>query len=305
MAEVDFMMSRLQRSFWMMAIAAFFGAMIAVSIKALSFHVSIAVIFFFTRVFLLVGAIPTILRYRFDLFRTKRIGVMMVMAALYVAGFYCYFYSLVMVPLSLSSLLMNSSPLYVPFLAYFILKSKAFESKMLWISMLISFIGVILILLPSGSAHYSLLGLLLAFLSGILLGASQVVMKLATEEVNASRIAFFQSIFSIVITFFPAMIIISRASPNYLHGFWTLENTAMLVLAGVSSWIYQLYRAKAFECAPVSFAMPFAYLGVVFVGILDAIFWGIIPDWLSILGMLIVVSGVIVLLKRGQYDINP
>ena len=107
-------MSHLQRSFWMMAIAAFFGAMIAVSIKALSFHISIAVIFFFTRVLLLVGAAPTMFHYGFSLFRTKAIGVMIVMAALYVAGFYCYFYSLVMVPLSLSSLLMNSSLLRLP-----------------------------------------------------------------------------------------------------------------------------------------------------------------------------------------------
>src|SRR3990167_10975452 len=101
-------MHNLQKSFWMMALSSFFGAMIAVSIKALSFHTSISVIFFFTRILLLVGAIPTIMKYKTSVFKVKKRVPMILMSVFYIAAFYCYFYSLVLLPLAISSLLINS-----------------------------------------------------------------------------------------------------------------------------------------------------------------------------------------------------
>lgn len=294
-------MHNLQKSFWMMTLSSFFGAMIAVSIKALSFHTSISVIFFFTRILLLVGAIPTIMKYKTSVFKIKKWIPMILMSVFYVAAFYCYFYSLVLIPLAISSLLINSAPLYVPIIAFFILKDKSLKSKILWLTMLISFIGVGLILSPNDKEQYSLIGFLLAFLSGILLAISQVFTKLTTKEEPAYRIAFFQTIMSIVITFFPAIFIIFHHSSNYLNGLFTLKNIAMLLLCGISSWIYQLYRAKAMMHASVSFAMPFGYLGVVFVGILDLMIWDVLPSAVSILGMIIVIVGVILSLRFSKH----
>jgi len=289
-----------QKSFWLMTIASFAGALIAVSIKALSFHTSIAVIYFFTRLFLLVGAVPAILKYRSSIFKIKKWDVMIVMSALYVAAFYCYFYSLILVPLAISSLLMNSAPLYVPIIAFFILKDQSIKSKVLWFTILISFVGVALVLSPSGKSHYSLIGFLLAFLSGILIAASQVLTKLLTQDETPHRIALFQMFISIVITLFPALFIIAHHGAHYLTNLFTLKNTAMLILCGISSWIFQLYRAKAMTFSSVSFAMPFGYLGVVFVGLLDLIFWDVLPNTISIFGMLIVIGGVVLSLRLNK-----
>lgn len=299
-------MQNLQKSFWLMTIASFAGALIAVSIKALSFHTSVAVIFFFTRLFLLVGAIPAILKYRTSLFKIKKWGVMILMSALYVAAFYCYLYSLVLMPLAISSLLMNSAPLYVPIIAFFILKDQSIKSKLLWFTMMISFVGVVLVLSPSGKSHYSMMGFLLAFLSGILLAASQVLTKLITHHEVPHRIAIFQTLMSIIMTLFPALFVIAHHGAHYLTNLFTLKNSAMLILCGIASWIFQLYRAKAMTFAPVSFAMPFGYLGVVFVGLLDLIFWDVLPDTISIVGMLIVISGVVLSLRlnKGKNNVD-
>ncbi|HLB56332.1 MAG TPA: DMT family transporter [Coxiellaceae bacterium] len=292
--------TNLQKSFWAMTLSSFFGALIAVSIKALSFHTSISVIFFFTRIFLLLGVIPTFMRYRSTLFEIHNWFGMIIMSVLYVAAFYCYFYSLALVPLAISSLLINSAPLYVPIIAFFVLKDMAIKSKILWLTMLISFAGVILVLSPNGKAHYSFVGFVLAFLSGILLAASQVFTKWVTKNHQPHHIAFFQTIMSIIITFFPAFFIVAHHGVDYLSGLFTFNNTAMLILCGISSWIYQLYRAKAMTFASVSFAMPFGYLGVVFVGILDLIFWDVLPDAISIIGMIVVMIGVILSLKLSK-----
>lgn len=298
--QINMNITNLQKSFWAMVWSSFFGALIAVSIKALSFHTSISVIFFFTRIFLLLGVIPTLMRYRLSLFHIHNWLGMIIMSALYVAALYCYFYSLALVPLAISSLLINSAPLYVPIIAFFVLKDMSIKSKILWFTMLISFAGVILILSPSGKVHYSFVGFVLAFLSGILLAASQVFTKWVTENHKPHHIAFFQTIMSIVITFFPAFFIVMHHGANYLTCLFTFNNTALLILCGISSWIYQLYRAKAMTFASVSFAMPFGYLGVVFVGMLDLIFWNVLPDVMSIVGMIIVMIGVILSLKLSN-----
>lgn len=295
-------MRDLHKSFWMMTFASLCGALVAVSIKALSTNTSIAVIFFFTRLFLLIAALPFILQKRKSIFNIHKWGSMIIMSTLYVAAFYCYFYSLILVPLAISSLLLNSAPLYVPIIAFFILGEQSLKSKSLWITIFISFIGVILILSPFGKSTYSLLGLILALLSGILIAASQVVTKFITKHDTPHHITFFQSMMSIVITLIPAVYIVAHHGKDYLSDLLTLRNTALLVLCGISSWFFQLYRAKAVHYASVSFAMPFGYLGVVFVGTLDVIFWHVIPSVLSIAGMLIVITGVVLSLKINRYD---
>lgn len=291
------LISDFQKAFLLMLISAFFGAMIAVSMKALSFHLSIAVIFFFTRLFILVGAIPTVLKHRSSLLRSENKIKIALISIFYIGGMYCYFYSLTMIPMSICSLFFNSAPLYVPLLAFFILNDPSVKSKKLWIAILISFVGVGLILTPHGKIHYSATGIFLAFLSGLLIATWQVLTKKTTGNESPHRIAFFQMITSIIVTFFPAFFIISSHGINYLHGLWTLENISMLILAGISSWIYQLYRTKAMTYAPVSYIMPFGYFGVIFVGVLDLIFWDVLPHVFSIVGMGFVVLGVVYLLR--------
>lgn len=289
--------SEFQKAFWLMIISALFGAMIAVAIKALSFHVSIAVIFFFTRVFILVGAIPTLLKHRLSILKSENKLKIAWISLFYIVAMYCYFYSLVMIPMSISSLFFNSSPLYVPLLAYFILSDPSIKSKKLWLAILISFVGVIFILTPSGHVHYSLLGIGLGFLSGLLIALWQVLTKQATGNESPHHIAFFQMITSIVVTFFPALFVVSSHGLSYLNGLWTVKNMSMLILAGISSWIYQLYRTRAMTHAPVSIIMPFGYFGVVFVGLFDWIFWDVMPSWISMFGMALVIVGVIFLLR--------
>lgn len=280
-----------------MAISSFFGALIPVSVKALSLHSSILIIFFFTRVFLLVGAFPTIFRHKKSLLKINKSEIIFISTVFYVAAMYCYFYSLLLVPLAISSLMANSAPLYVPLIALFILRDQSIKSKILWLCMLISFTGIALMLLPNEKIHYSFIGFLLAFLSGIFLALWQVCTKFVTAHESPHRITFLQTILSIVFSFFPAGFIVYQHGIHYLDALFSIKSVALLILCGISSWIYQLYRAKAMTFAPVSFAMPFGYLGVAFVGALDFIFWRTYPNVLSIFGMIVVISGVVLLLK--------
>ena len=289
-----------RKAFIFMAVSSLAGALIAVSIKALSFHISIAVIFFFTRLFILFGAIPTLLKQKKSLLQSQNKSKIIVVSIFYIAAMYCYFYSLKMIPMSISSLFANSSPLYVPLIAYFILNDESIKSHLLWISIGISFIGVCLVLTPHGNMQHSAWGVFIAFLSGLFLALWQVFTKKTTGNESPHRIAFFQMITSIVITFIPAAWIIAHHGIHYLDGLWTLRNISVLIMAGISSWIYQLYRTKAMNLAPVSFVMPFGYLGVIFVGFFDYIFWHTMPHLIAMIGMCLVIIGVVFLLKTQK-----
>lgn len=285
------------KAFTLMAISAFFGAIIAASMKALSFHSSIAIIFFFSRVFVVAGAIPTIIKYKKTILHSENKLKIILVSIFYLGSMYGYLYSLTMIPMSISSLFVNSAPLYVPVLAHFVLGDSSMKSKKLWIAMFISFFGVCLIVVPHGHADYSLVGFMLAFLSGVSMALWQVFTKKTTGVDLPHHIAFFQMISSIFISAIPAIFIVSYRGVHSLDPLWTLKNMNMLVVMGIASWIYQLYRTKAMTYAPVSVVMPFGYLGVIFVGLLDYIFWGVIPQLLSVVGMIFVVSGVVYLLR--------
>lgn len=293
-------LSNVQKAFVFMVISSLFGSTIAVSMKMLSFHLSIAVIFFATRVFIFCGAIPTIIKYKKSILHSQNKMNIALVSVFYIAAMYCYFYSLTMIPMSISSLFFNSAPLYVPILAYFILNDMGIRSVKLWIAMGISFAGVLLILLPHDHVFYSHVGMSVAFLSGAFIAFWQVLTKRVTGSETPHRIAFFQMITSIVITFFPAAWIVSHHGIHYLDGLWTIKNMSALILAGISSWIYQLYRTRAMHYAPVSLIMPFGYLGVLFVGIFDLIFWHVMPSVMNMIGMMIVIIGVVLLLHFNK-----
>lgn len=71
-----------------------------------------------------------------------------------------------------------------------------------------------------------------------------------------------------------------------------------------SQWLYllaigsgflgiQLFLILALGLAPVTTVSPFMYFGVIFAGLIDWIFWGMIPDLLTVAGIILVVAGAI------------
>src|SRR3990167_4871082 len=100
-------LNHFQKAFILMCISSLAGALIAVSMKALSFHLSIAVIFFFTRVFILVGALLTILKHKKSLLKSENKIKIVIISIFYIVAMYCYLYSLTMIPMSISSVFAN------------------------------------------------------------------------------------------------------------------------------------------------------------------------------------------------------
>ena len=291
--------SKTQQAFCLMLIAALAGTWIAMAVKILSIEVSAITVFFLTRIIVLLGFTPEFFKQGFALFKCQRPWLMILMSSLYAIAFTLYFQSLVMVPLSFASLFMNSAPLYIPLLAYFILNDHAVKSKVFWLGLSVSFIGILLIFMPTGTVHYSLLGMSLAFVSGIILAISQVLTKVLLKLETPRKVVLSQVTVSAILSGIPSMYLIFGQGDAHLYHLFELKTVFIILTTGICSWYYQVLRARAVQLASVSIVMPFGYMGVIFIGIVDAIFWNVMPDFISIMGMVLVILGVITLLRAN------
>ncbi len=284
-----------------MVVSAFAGAITAASIKSLSFIMSPLLAFWFSRFFPLLGLIPMSMRGKLKNLKTHRFRWHLLLNVFYISSIMLYFYSLGFLPLVNASLLFNSAPLYTPVIAIFFLK-ECFPRR-LWWYVAMSFLGVILVLQPNSSVFQfvSLLGAL----SGVLMAAAQVCNRYLAQREPPERIVFYMIILAPILGTVPMF-----THPSLIFNF-PLEKAAQwpvigtLVLAGISTWGYQLYRAKSAANGRVGIVMPFSYLGVVFAGLFDWMFWGVLPNYWTLLGVILIFAGSIFILKNSTRTVLP
>lgn len=282
------------RGIYYMLVSAFVGAIIAAMIKSLSAALSPLIAFWFSRFFPLLGLIPMWIGGKLHHLRTHQLKMHVVFNLLYCSSIAFYFYSLAFLPLVDVSLLFNAAPLYTPLISRLFIKEH-FQPR-LWKYVIVSFIGVLFVLQPGSSVFHPVS--LLAALSGILVAGAQVCNRRLTREEPHTRVVFYMLVFSPVLAtlllLFDPSIFSGISIPKIEH--WDI--LGKLVAAGIGSWLYQLYRAKSVAHARVSIVMPFTFLGVVFVGILDWIFWGTLPNLFSIIGMALIFTGTLFLFRQ-------
>jgi drug/metabolite transporter (DMT)-like permease len=174
--------------------------------------------------------------------------------------------------------LVNTTPFFVPIVAYFLFKSKTHFT--LWIGIGIGFMGITFILHPDQEMlHFSSS---LALLSGIL-GAIGISLVRALSKVGSLKQILFYN-------FFLATIIagiISIFSWTAITG----EDFLILLGVGICGALYQLFSTLTYKKIPVRVSSSFMFLCILFGALLDWIVLGLIPLRESLIGMGLVILG--------------
>lgn len=102
-----------------------------------------------------------------------------------------------------------------------------------------------------------------------------------------------ESIFRILFYYF-ALSTLFTALPLY----WGWQNLTphlwiLIIGIGLSAALYQYFLTIGFKNASASKVSPFIYCAVILSGIFDWIFWKIVPDIFSYLGVILVIVGAI------------
>ena len=264
-------------------------ALSAAIIKLVSASLPNESIVFFRNLFGLLILAPLLIRADRKILHTDRLHLHLLRSGIGMGAMYCFFYSLAYLPLGDSMLIKSTIPLIIPFVSAFWLKEKI--TKRIMIAGGLGFLGVFLILEPSGDTNWASL---IALCSSIMAAFAFVTVRKLSATEPPLRIVTYFAIFGLSISSIP------------LIGNWhtpTLRQCLLLMGVGLTTTIGQLFLTRGYQSAPASSVGIFTYTSVPFGTFLGWLIWRDLLDKNSYVGaILIVIAGWIVLRTKVISD---
>ncbi len=220
--------------------------------------------------------------------RTRYLKFHLVRSLAGLAAMYCFFYAIAHLPLAEATLYNYSTPLWVPFIAFALLR-EPIPRRLAW-DVGIGFVGIALILKPvfGGAGLAALAGIA----SGVLAALAVVGIRRLIRTEPATRIVFYFSLVCTVVSAVPLA--------------WTWRTPApwlwaLLLLMGVLASAAQLLLTRGYAHAPAAQVGPFIYSTVVFSALLGWLLWGDVFDLFSLLGAgLVCLGGALAIRASGK-----
>ncbi|MDD5359067.1 MAG: DMT family transporter [Sulfurovaceae bacterium] len=218
------------------------------------------------------------------------------------AGFFslvAFFYILAFIPLGQAAVYNKISPIFVAIFAYLFLKEKL--SMYAIVAIIIGFIGVFMVANPQNFifSKYDILGLI----SGI--GAALAytsIRELRVYYETRSITLSFMIVGSIGPVIFMAIAyIFDITNDDFLFSRFVMPNENQWYLiagVGVSATISQLLMTKAYSLSKAGIMGAISYSNIIFATIIGIVLGDKLPDFLTILGIiLVIISGILVTKK--------
>ena len=198
-------------------------------------------------------------------------------------GVFGNFYAIDHILLADAAILNKMAPFFTIIFCYIILREKIRPVPLVCI--LVAFCGSILIVKPSFN-FTQMIPTLAAFMGGVGAGLAYAsIRKLSYLKCNGKIIILFFSAFSMMLSV-PYMI----TSFNPM----TLQQTLMLLCAGGCAAGGQFSITAAYYHAPASKISIYDYSQILFSTLFGLVFFGQFPDWMSLIGYIIIISMAIV-----------
>ncbi|MBL4584900.1 MAG: DMT family transporter [Pseudomonadales bacterium] len=255
-----------------------------VFIRELSAEVNNQTIVFIRNLVAALIFIPLILKNRRSFLQTNRIGLHLFRTVSGLTAMYCFFYLIGKLTLTDAMLFNYSAPIYIPLIAWFWLSEPL--SKKQYYSVIVGFIGVLLILKPTQGI------LNINSLAGLAAGTLAACAFLSVQQLGKTEAplltVFYFSFFSTIISSVPMI--------------WAYQPIAQpqviqLIAVGLLATMSQFCLTKAYSLAPASQISPVQYLSIMFAGIFGWIIWSETPDMWSYGGAAFIVAAALLTLN--------
>ncbi|WP_263141981.1 DMT family transporter [Pseudomonas sp. RIT-PI-AD] len=257
-----------------------------VGIRELAGNVNNESVVFFRNLIGVVFFLPLVLLKGPGPLKTLRLKSHMWRTTYGLAAMYCFFYAIAHLPLADAMLFTYSAPVFTPLIAFWWLKEPLTRRMLLTSG--IGLIGVFLVAKPSEALFdtQSLVGIAASLLAAF----AFVSIREMSDTEPAFRIVFYFALFSTLISAVPLTWSWQPISGHEL---------GLLLVVGLLATVSQIVMSKAYAMAPPGIIGPFAYLAIVFSGIIAWLRWGETPDLGSLLGaLLIFASGLLSISRR-------
>lgn len=196
-----------------------------------------------------------------------------------------FFISIYYGSIMIAVLLLNTSPLFVPIVRRITHKSKV--AGYVWLSLMISFIGMCIVLFhPDSHADWTAL---LALLAGILNACSQVVLHSASSKEDPFIMNLW--IYTITVAVFSLVLIQLPVVEMLVAIYHEPLNLTMMTAVIVLSVSMQVFVTKSYRhISDPSLVMPFMYSSVIFSAVIDWQAFGVVPTLQTWIGVLLIVG---------------
>ena len=201
---------------------------------------------FYRSFFSAVTLLPFMFYYGLASFKTQHIGLHIVRGVLFFVSMNLWSYGVQQTPIATATIVSFTTPLFVLFLAPFLLKERV--TWPMWVATLLSFGGIFLALQPSRSAFVSSFLLLSA---SALFGLLDVLNKKQINQESMLRMLFYSSFFAAILFALPMTY--SLTLPRMHAVWWPL-------CLGIGNNLHLYCLLQAFTLASASSLAPFRYL---------------------------------------------
>lgn len=251
-------------------------AVMSACVKAASVRVGTELLVFFRSGVSLLLLLPWLMRHGPGVLATRRPGAHLWRAAFGTCAIYCFFYAIAHLHLAEAILLTYSTPLFIPFIAWVVLREP--PPPVIFGAIALGFAGIALIAKPDAQ-HPLSLATGLGVLSAVCAASAMVGIRRMSDTEPAPRIVFYFSALSTLVAAVPAAFAWQTPDGPLL---------GLLLGVGVFATAGQLSLTHAYGLAPAARIGAFTYSSVVFGGLIAWAIWGDVPDPASIAGMALV-----------------
>lgn len=269
----------------LLALSALLFALMGVGIREVSASVDNESVVFFRNLVGVLFFLPLILLKGLRPLKTSRLRSHLWRTGYGLAAMYCFFYAIAHLPLADAMLFTYSAPVFTPLIAWWWLKEPL--SRRMLATTGVGLLGVLLVAKPSAS----LLGsqALVGLAASILAAFAFVSIREMSDTEPAFRMVFYFSLFSALASAIPLSWAWQPLSERELGA---------LLAIGLLATVSQLIMSKAYSLAPPGLIGPFAYLAIVFAGLIAWLRWGETPDPSSLLGAALIFAASLLSIAR-------
>ena len=232
---------------------------------------------FFRNVFGLAFLLPLLMRSRFAILRTKRIGLHALRGVINIIAMLMFFTALSISPIAKVTALSFTAPIFMAVLAVLFLGERFRIYR--WMAILFGFLGMLIILRPGLVAIDT--GALLVTCSAALWAVAMVLIKILSRTESSLTIVAYMGIFLGIFSVFPAL---------WVWQPFGLQTLGWMVLIGLFGSIAQMSLSQSLKETDPTALMPFDFLKLIWTALIGAWFFGEIPDVFTLIGAAVIFS---------------
>jgi drug/metabolite transporter (DMT)-like permease len=236
--------------------------------------------------------LPLIAREGFGaVFAVKRLPVHLVRVFLVTVDIACFYWAVGYLPLADVMTIYMSAPLIVTALSVVFLKESVGWRR--WVAVLVGFVGVVIVLNPTG--QFDLLPSMVALLGATIFSSGLIFTRLLREAGNLSLVSY-QTLGGLVMG--GVALPFSWSTPGW-------ADFLLLGLLGVTALGGHSLINRSLQLSPAAVVVPFQYVSILWAVLLDLAVWGTQPSLrMAVGGTLIIGSGLFIFhreqrLKQG------